>query len=378
MKTIEKKQATLFLFTVALLLSFALVFPTSGAEYTPQQQQTIAKLKQQMTGMRSFDCPTSERVGFPRVVIAMLDDIDPLLVGKNVVFGDRWLEYIGEGKPISRSQFAEFVNKMDRVHDAFADLVGNNATSGRKIFIDISYKQEETDHGLVAAHAHVMRDIICMVAPKENFWIEVTKHGSWSVTLLHEMGHMFAPPTIGWRANAESLANLKVAYALETLNAQFGSPGINARGTRTRGTQFRGNQYRMYEYNTAMQKFRRNEMTSFANCSCQTGSVFDFYIYGLVDKVGWETYKKAFHSYQDPTFVSEFVYSGERLNIQARDFIDRLVHFSGKPDVLSSLPDGGKLLDEHFPVTVRKLSSEEMRRIQQRQQQMQQRRQRVR
>ena len=378
MKSLGQKQSALFLFAAALFLSFALIFAASAAEYTPQQQQTIAQLKQQMAGMRNFDCSTSERVGVPRVIIAMLDDIDPLLVGKNVIFSDRWLDYIGEEKSISRTRFADFVSKMDRAHDAFADLVGNNTTSRRKLFIDISYKQEETDHGLVAAHAHVMRDIICVAAPKENFWFEVTRHGSWSATLLHEIGHMFAPPTIGWRANAETFANLKVAYALETLNARFGVLGVNARGNRTRGTQFRGNQYRTYEFNMAVQKFRRNEMTSFAYCSCQTGSAFDFYIYGLVDRVGWETYKKAFHSYQDPAFVSEYAYSGERVHVQARDFIDRLAFFSGKPDVLSSLPDRGALLDEHFPVTVRKLSPEEIQQRQQRQQQPQQRRGRVR
>jgi len=287
-----------------------------------------------MEGMRNFDCPASGRTDLPQLVLAGLEEIDPVLVGTHIVFSKAWLRHIGSGREISRSQFTAFVRKMDSAYEAFADLVGNTATSGRVIYIDLVDIQ-----GNAAAHAHVSRDIICVKHPPRWFWREITRYNSWNHIMLHEIAHMFAPPAIGWRACPESMANLKVAYVLEKLDARFGSPEY-----RNGNLQLtRGRQYRLREFDKALQNVRKEEIEPFAACCCG-GSVFDYYLFGLVEEIGWEPYKKAFHSYLDPHFVPEYRYGGERSHVRAVDFLDRLVHFSGSPHLLSNGPDQGNLL----------------------------------
>ena len=176
--------------------------------------------------------------------------------------------------------------------------------------------------------------------------------------MLHEIAHMFGPPEMGWLACSETMANLKVAYAAEKLGVQFGFPpeygtfvstwSATGNFSTYRGI-FRGTQYRMYEFDKARRNLINGYIKPFAACAFG-GSVFDFYIFGLIEEIGWEPYRKAFHSYLDRDFTPAYTYSGERAHTRARDFLDRLVHFSGSPNLLSNGPDNGRLL-EVFEVT---------------------------
>jgi len=326
-----------FLLLCILLPGNPLEAQQVSRQLLPEQQETLDKLKRQLGGMRNFDCPDSSRTELPKTIAESLDEMDPVLVGKNIVFSKAWLNHIGSRKEMSRSQFTGFVRKMDRVYEVFAELTGNTAVSGRVIYIDLVDLQ-----GTAAAHAHVSRDVICMSHPRPWFWREMTRYNSWSYMMMHEIAHMFAPPAIGWRACPESMANLKVAYALEKLGAQFGSPEYRQGHGNLQPT--RGSQYRMREFNKALENSKKEQINPFADCCCG-GSIFDYYLFGLVEEVGWEPYKKAFHSYLDPDFVPAYTYRGVRSHTRAIDFLDRLVHFSGSPDLLTNGPDKGSLLE---------------------------------
>jgi hypothetical protein len=124
-----------------------------------------------------------------------------------------------------------------------------------------------------------------------------------------------------------------------TSGAQYGTPG--ERGFFLQKTV--GTAHRQRLYDRALEAFRNNKIEAFGI----NGSSFQIYILGLVDKVGWETYQKAFRSYNDKTFTPQkFTTTGRAA--QARDLFDRIEHFGGKPGVLRTLPDRGVLLDKHF------------------------------
>jgi len=63
---------------------------------------------------------------------------------------------------------------------------------------------------------------------------------------------------------------------------------------------------------------------------------------GLVDKVGWGAYKQAFRSYNTPEGQQSV--SGGNAAV-ARDLLERIAGHAS----LRSLPDGGQLLNKHFP-----------------------------
>jgi len=73
-----------------------------------------------------------------------------------------------------------------------------------------------------------------------------------------------------------------------------------------------------------------------------------------VDKIEledpWEPYKETFHSYRDDAaYNHRFSYRGGDLGARkAREFFDRLAHFSEKPDLMASSDLGQYLFERHF------------------------------
>ena len=102
-------------------------------------------------------------------------------------------------------------------------------------------------------------------------------------------------------------------------------------------------------------------ITPIASSYFRKDNVHTFYKFGLASApgVGWDAFKLAFRSYNDPDFVPRYTYGGtpDRQHMNARDLFDRVAQFSeiaertGDPyDALRTLPDRGQLLDRHFPV----------------------------
>jgi len=89
-------------------------------------------------------------------------------------------------------------------------------------------------------------------------------------------------------------------------------------------------------------KVSKDNIPAFTGDHGYSPSAYRMYIYGLVGKIGIVPYLMAIRSYKD----------GGRSRRQspeaARDFLDRLEYFSGKPGILRTLPDKGALLDKYF------------------------------
>ena len=107
-------------------------------------------------------------------------------------------------------------------------------------------------------------------------------------------------------------------------------------------------------------------------------NAYDFYMFALVDIVGWQTFIKTTQSYRNDTYVPTKGYAPDREkgqtvhNVRAHEFFDRLAHFHDEArkdpvlarnipaagrnltgaQALRSLSDRGKLLAEHFTVEV--------------------------
>jgi hypothetical protein len=300
---------------------------------------------------------TSER---RKLVESKLSNLDPILVGKHIIFSKEWLDYIDTGNPpvITRQQFEVWRDRIDRAYDCYTDLIGRKAVAkGIIVFIDIRDGKK--------ANAYVTiqfgRDDVI------GYHLKDVAGGSWSLTMMHELAHMFQGGTHGtgdWNMDTESTACLLPAYILETI-------------PEARYRIWDGTKYRKDQYERALRNFRENRIEALRGSHHENpGSVCELYLHGLVDVVGWETYKKTIQSYHNGTRVptERFVPDKEQgqtwQHARAREFFDRLAYFhdearaSNDPQVLEnipaegksltgvqalrSLPDGGELLDKYF------------------------------
>ena len=164
--------------------------------------------------------------------------------------------------------------------------------------------------------------------------------------MMHELAHVFASGH-DWDFDAESTAQLLPACVLKTV------PGALV-GNRI------GSQYRKDEYEHALKNFRKDRIADFRGTHVNPGCAFELYLHGLVDIVGWETYKKTIQSYHNRTFTPTKRYipdvtKGQTVyQVQAREFLDRLAHFhddtrtGNDPQVLRSIPSCKRTQPKHL------------------------------
>jgi len=315
------------------------------ADMPPEKAAVVEQLWQELKQGRTR-CPGSNETASERTEYLknMLGNINPMLVGKHVVFDSKWSTYIGPGKPLTQKQFEIWRDKTDKVYESYVDLTGTTPVKGEKIFVDLQpgkvFPNSET------AHAHGTTNVICFNKDSQSFKSilqELASHDSYNATIMHELAHLFANDQ-NWEVAAESIPDVLIAYAMETISgAQYGIPGDR----RFFGQKTVGTAHRKRVYDRASDALRASKIDALKRGS----SVYELYIYGLVDKVGWDTYKQVFRSYNDKAFTPN-KYSTRNQITQARDFFDRIEHFSGKPGVLRTLPDKGVLLDKFFNVQV--------------------------
>jgi hypothetical protein len=326
---------------------------------TDAQVDTIEKLQDEFNSKDVAAIFDSHRTGFISHVAVNYENFPhPALVGKNIVFSKDWLPYIsGANARITPAQLAQLRDNLDKVYDSYVGLTGKVPTFGHKILIRLQPLGRTGE----TAHAHPNYNQVCLNVNGEymkTFWQEVAS-GSWSSVLMHEMAHTFSFGN-KWKIGqegGESIAELLVAYALEdNKDAWYGIQGV--KGPARELT--RGSQHRMRNFGNAVKASDEHRITAFS-LNPYKGCAFDFYLQGLVSKVGWDTYKKAFHSYNNGTFdgKSKFDFDGELQAMRAFDLFERIAYFSNNPKtVLYSLPDRGKLL-KAFNIKIEKTGSYE-------------------
>jgi len=101
-----KKKSYQFAPALLLVLGFAFPYVSNAAEparqLTPVQMQKIERIKQDLL---SAGCIKNNYYNDREIKPLMeeaIKSIDPILVGKNVMYGPKWLEVIGNNKPLSR------------------------------------------------------------------------------------------------------------------------------------------------------------------------------------------------------------------------------------------------------------------------------------
>jgi hypothetical protein len=170
---------------------------------------------------------------------------------------------------ITEEELARWQDNLDRAYEAYADLVGGVPYSGEKIGI-VSVRQYPGGWAVagnpVQWHQPYVRDTLSAV-----------KNGDWSFGILHELGHDF-DLDYRWAWDAEFMANLKMEYVVETLDARVYMEGIWYQGEELRN--FYGDQY------------LRNKHEGKYD-----GTVLHYRFAELRDTHGWDPFKQTFREY---------------------------------------------------------------------------------
>jgi hypothetical protein len=170
---------------------------------------------------------------------------------------------------ITEEELARWQDNLDRAYEAYADLVGDVPYSGEKIGI-VSVRQYPGGWAVagnpVQWHQPYVRDTLSAV-----------KNGDWSFGILHELGHDF-DLDYRWAWDAEFMANLKMEYVVETLDARVYTEGIWYQGEELRN--FYGDQY------------LRNKHEGKYD-----GTVLHYRLAEFRDAHGWDPFKQTFRQY---------------------------------------------------------------------------------
>ena len=318
-----------------------------NAAQADERVEEMIKLLTDFNGMTRSNHPITAPPEVMQLVEEAASRVDPILIGRNVVFGPTWLNVVGDKKLLTRQQFEQWRNRVDMVADAYTDFAGIKPFAGKvdKSFINlapVSMFRTASVLGVQASNTAVIN------AGSPNFpramREEIVGRGSPGRVVTHELAHIYAD-LYRWEVSNESVAELLVTYALENIpNMRLGAPGMSG-GIHT---PVSGRQLRQQKIDEAQKKFRTGNIPDF-DSSGKGGSAYDYLLFGLVDVVGWDVYKKAIHSYLTDGLRLRTQFVGrEAMARAARDFFNRLEYFSEKPGVLRTLPDKGQILDKFF------------------------------
>ena len=361
-------------------LAWALTFllgnvEAQNSQLTPPQQETIRLFLKKTLPRYACLCENIH-VPMSQVSEETIKDIDPILVSKHFIFSKNWLVFIGEdkNKQVTRQQFKKWTDNLDHLFECYERFMGQKPFETDVIFINL-HLQENPTKGI--AHAYI--GVICVNAESgehfDHLLSEIRFRGTPTYVMLHELAHCFSMggplAQKQWTGELETVAELLVAYALERENLDFGYP------SKVSGTFHRKNLLKEATDNLANETIKP--------FSYDSGSAYDLYMFGLVDKVGWDTLKKVIHSYHSGTYTPTKKYDDSQTMLapdkyqfvyphRVHEFFDRLAHFhdeaceQAKTDpsvlqtiptegrnltgeqVLRSFPDKGWFLDEYFTV----------------------------
>ena len=313
------------------------------------QKATIRQLVEELRHKKG-DAPTLEEYsGSGNVSDADLKNIindietitDPILVGRNVVFDKKFLQY-----GVTREQFARTVRTVDRAYDLINELVGTKPLSGEIIYVYCNLLHSKTSTWTaVGGMGRTNRTSIVGINGHKHDYVKTLLSSDDGGVIPHEMAHSFIYKQPYHFVNHSLICGIIDPYVWEALGQKAKAQGAH---------------YRLLK--RAHDNNRKGVISTNYNLHSQAGAVSDIYVIEMFGKVGYEPFKKALHSYHDESYPPQYTYttlprpaagyngSGPGTDKQIVEFLDRVVYFSGKPNILNTLSDNGELLKKFLVI----------------------------
>ena len=191
-------------------------------------------------------------------------------IGKHVAFMLR----ASDTTSITDVNFTSWLNRLDSVYEAYADLVGAIPHGGQSMGVfSLSGLSAWADAGYPIQWN---QDYVSETLKSVNDTDE------WCFGIMHEMGHNFDDIPEYWNFHAEYFANFKLHYAVETLNGITISNGVLYHGAELR--------------NFWKQKYEEQWVGQ--HQASTDGLQYKWLL--IQDQIGWQPFKDAFRYFQNP------------------------------------------------------------------------------
>lgn len=210
---------------------------------------------------------------------------------------------------ISTDQLQNWVNHLDKVYEAYEDLVGDVPFRGNKISI-LTSKGLEGGYWALAGNPILWSSNYSAV---EDTQTQVRDYDSWVFGLMHEIGHNFNIGYTNWDWNDEMFANFRMHYALDTVDgAQVFQDG----------ELYVGGGVSDHQPNGIIEMYKKYYNQTVASTVNDNG--IHYMLARTASQIGWEPFKKTFR-YLNTHSVS---FSSKYNKFEV--FIDKLSEFSGQ------------------------------------------------
>lgn len=264
------------------------------------------------------------------------------ITGGNIIFSEKWLALADslekwqpqEEEKIWHKFFNDFCNAIERVYKEYESLTGMFPQTGKQIFIDLEFEDSSVKHVIEGhnAHAHVEKSLICFSESAAVSLFSDLYNGRNSSTVdfttAHEIAHIFDNNAV-WKFDAESMANIKIAYIAEQTDIKLIDQGQNL-----------NIQYFSMKLRGVTNAYKSGEINKFEHKNSRSESAYDLYNFGLLEQTGWEPFKQAFRDFHNPSAEIRNLPDEQR----AVAFWDKVMKADGRGrELLKMLPDGGKL-----------------------------------
>ncbi len=243
----------------------------------------------------------------------------------------------------SNSKFKEWLDRMDETYEAYRELTGYTPYNSQKI------EMLETSENMNERFGTVDGTYYWWVVFGYYDHTRIFKHSKafcrghmrrllkddWGETPMHELSHVFDNEK--WVFDSETLAQLKLYYAAEQLNAKIYNP---ARYDNIGQGWYTGeNYYRLLKHDRYLDSYDNSfEKGRYAS------EGFAAVMVEIAKVTGWEAFKKTFRYFSSLSDSQIPQDNGEKLNL----FLTKLKDYSGK-FVLNYISDRDKtIIKNHF------------------------------
>lgn len=197
--------------------------------------------------------------------------------------------YYREGEHIILSLYKEKVNitdeqvdtwlkNLDKVYEAYLDLVGEAPYGGAKIMI-LNTPGIEPGYWALAGNPILWNSNVKV----EEVINRTAEFDDWGFGVMHEIGHDFSHANIkgdgAWNWNDEIFANFRMSYALEACDGTASQRNICYKGADII------NYYKIFYDETIGAGIAKNN-----------GDALHYTFLRIKEKYGWDVYKKAFRT----------------------------------------------------------------------------------
>ena len=171
-----------------------------------------------------------------------------------------------------------WLSNLDRVYEAYHELVGGVPYDGRKLMV-LTTPGIEPGYWALAGNPILWNNHVAVSTLLER----TAEFDDWGFGILHEIGHVFSPGTVygygNWNWNDEIFANFRMSYALEKCDGTVSQRDVCYRGAQVM------DYYKIFYDETIGAGIPKNN-----------GDALHYTFLRIKDRYGWGVYEKAFRS----------------------------------------------------------------------------------